>query len=197
MPEPPSLLLGDLVPDRARGRDTAARDTDLEAVAARLSEELAGATVACHDGRLVATPVPGSDPVDLALAALLVEDLPRLAWTIVEDVPLAVAVRLRPRSRERLAVRTGEPGADRLLDALAPLLGDLVGDLTARQRSVARLLVVEGLRQADAAERLGVSRATVSVMVARGRIAAIASLAGAVKAIVAAARLAISSGEAG
>ena len=50
-------------------------------------------------------------------------------------------------------------------------------ELTDRQREVARLLLVDGLRRAEAAERLGVSRATVSVIAARGRVRHLAALA--------------------
>ena len=48
------------------------------------------------------------------------------------------------------------------------MLAALLAELTDRQREVARLLLIEGLRRAEAAERLGVSRATVSVIATRG-----------------------------
>jgi DNA-binding CsgD family transcriptional regulator len=92
--------------------------------------------------------------------------------------------------RDRLLVRTGEPGADRLLDGLAPVLGEMVADLTVRQRRVAWLVLVENLRQAEVADRLGVSRATISVAHARGHIRSIGRLVDALRAIVAAAMLA-------
>lgn len=90
--------------------------------------------------------------------------------------------------RDHLVVRTGEPCADRLLDAIAPLLAGLLEDLTDRQRSVARMLLLDGLRQADVAEALGVSRATVSVMAGRGRVRSIERLAGAIRVVTAAGR---------
>ena len=90
-------------------------------------------------------------------------------------------------SRDQLIVRTGDAGADGLLDAIAPLLADLLGELTDRQREVARILLLEGGRQADAADALRVSRATVSVMAARGRVRAIERLAAAVRVLIRAA----------
>jgi DNA-binding CsgD family transcriptional regulator len=97
--------------------------------------------------------------------------------------------------RDRLLVRTGEPGADRLLDGLAPILGEMLADLTERQRRVAWLVLVDGLRQAEVADRLGVSRATISVAHARGHIRSIGRLVAALRTIVAAAMLALDEGE--
>jgi predicted DNA-binding protein (UPF0251 family) len=77
--------------------------------------------------------------------------------------------RARARRDDLVAV-TGDPEADALLADLAPLLAVLLEDLSDRQRELARLLLVDGLRQAEAADRLGVSRATVSVLADRGRV---------------------------
>jgi hypothetical protein len=87
--------------------------------------------------------------------------------------------------RERLLVAVGAEPADTLLADLAPLLGDLLGDLTDRQRAIAGLMLVEGLRQADVAERLDVSRATISVMAERARIRRLQGLLAALRRIVA------------
>ena len=65
------------------------------------------------------------------------------------------------------------------------LLADLLGDLTDRQRAMARLMLVDGLRQSEVAERLEVSRATISVMAERARIRRIEGLLHAVRRIVA------------
>ena len=81
----------------------------------------------------------------------------------------ALIERARAR-RDGLAIETGDARTDALLAELAPLFGTLLGDLTSRQREIARLMLVEGLRQADVAERLGVSRATISVMADRARM---------------------------
>jgi DNA-binding CsgD family transcriptional regulator len=105
-----------------------------------------------------------------------------------------VAAKVR---RDRLLVKTGEPGADRLLDGLAPILGEMLADLTARQRRVAWLVLVENLRQAEVAERLGVSRATISVAHARGHIRSIGRLVAALRAVVAAAMMAMAEDAAG
>jgi hypothetical protein len=85
--------------------------------------------------------------------------------------------------RDRLVARTGGPLADALLDDLAPLLVELLDSLTDAQREATRLLVGEGLRQAEAAERLGVARATVSVVAKRARARSIGRLARALAAI--------------
>jgi DNA-directed RNA polymerase specialized sigma24 family protein len=53
----------------------------------------------------------------------------------------------------------------------------LLEDLSERQRELGRLLLLDGLRRAEAADRLGVSRATVSVLADRGRIREIDRLA--------------------
>jgi DNA-binding CsgD family transcriptional regulator len=85
--------------------------------------------------------------------------------------------------RDRLVVRTGDPHADGLLADLAPLLVEHLDSLTDAQREATRLLVVEGLRQVETAERLGVARATVSVVARRARARSIARLARALAAI--------------
>src|SRR5207249_2630795 len=76
-----------------------------------------------------------------------------------------------------VAAMTGDPRTDELLDGTAPLLGELLEDLTRRQREIARLMLVEGLRQSEVADRLGGSRATVSVAAERAHIRSIGELA--------------------
>jgi hypothetical protein len=87
------------------------------------------------------------------------------------------------RSRDGLLCRTGDARADALLDGTAPVLAAMIEHMTDRQREVARLALVEGLRQSDIAERLGVARATVSVSFARGDVRNLGRLLGAVRAI--------------
>jgi DNA-binding CsgD family transcriptional regulator len=82
--------------------------------------------------------------------------------------------------RDGLLLSTGDPATDRLVDDLAPLLAELLGDLTARQRAIGRLLLIEGLRRSEAAERLNVSRATISVAADRAHLRSIGRLAGAI-----------------
>ena len=93
--------------------------------------------------------------------------------------------------RDRLVIRTGEPGADRLLEGLAPVLGEMLAELTPSQRRIAWLVLVEGLRQAEAAERLDIARATVSVAYGRGHVRSIGRLAEALRALFAASILAL------
>jgi hypothetical protein len=87
------------------------------------------------------------------------------------------------RSRDGLICRTGDARADALLGGTAPVLAAMIERMTDRQREVARLALVEGLRQSDIAERLGVARATVSVSFARGDVRNLGRLLGAVRAI--------------
>jgi hypothetical protein len=85
-------------------------------------------------------------------------------------------------ARELLVVRTGSDDADARLADLAPVLGRLLDDTTPSQRRLARLLLLDGHRQADAAEILGISRASVSVAHGRARIHEISLLLRAVQA---------------
>ena len=79
--------------------------------------------------------------------------------------------------RERVSIVSGDAPTDDLLDGLAPLLGELLTDLTERQRVIAWLVLVDGLRRSEAAERLRVSRATVSVAAERAHLRSIGELA--------------------
>jgi predicted DNA-binding protein (UPF0251 family) len=129
-----------------------------------------------------------ADPLTAVLRATLrAEAPPAMRWAIAAgDVepgegpttqrtgPAFVAARelidAARRRRDRLVVRSGDPEADELLDDIAPVLGTLLVELTDRQREVARLLLVDGLRQADAAARLDVARPTVSVAAERAHV---------------------------
>jgi hypothetical protein len=79
--------------------------------------------------------------------------------------------------RDGMLISSGHEDTDRLLDDLAPLLAELLGDLTTRQRVIGRLLLVEGLSRSEAAERLHVSRATISVAADRAHHRSIGRLA--------------------
>ena len=152
--------------------------------------------------------IPSADPLVAILVGSLHERALPMRWSVAAG---AIAPGRGPatersgpaflRAREELAaaktrrdlvhISTGEGGADRLLDGLGPILGEMLADLTVRQRRVAWLMLVEDLRQAEVAERLRVSRATVSVAHARGHIRSIGRLLGALRAIFAAAMLAL------
>jgi RNA polymerase sigma factor (sigma-70 family) len=87
------------------------------------------------------------------------------------------------RQRDGLLMVTGDARIDELLADVAPVLAELLRDLSARQRTVARLALLEGLRQAEVADQLDVSRATVSVTYGRARVRSIERMAAAVRTI--------------
>jgi DNA-binding NarL/FixJ family response regulator len=87
--------------------------------------------------------------------------------------------------RERLGVVSGDPPTDELLDGLAPLLGELLADLTDRQREIAWPILIDGLRRSEAAERLHVSRATISVAADRAHLRSLGELARVVRTLLA------------
>ena len=82
--------------------------------------------------------------------------------------------------REQLVIRTGDARADALLADMAPALVELLNGLTSRQREVARLALIDGLRQSAVADRLKVRRATISVAFARAKVHPIERLARAI-----------------
>jgi hypothetical protein len=82
-----------------------------------------------------------------------------------------------------LLCRTGDPAADELLAGTAPVLAAIIAGMTDRQREIAELGLLKGLRQADIAERLGVARPTVSIAAARGDVRNLGRLAEAVRTI--------------
>ena len=92
--------------------------------------------------------------------------------------------------RERLAVVSGDAATDEILDGVAPVLGELLGELTDRQREIAWPILIEGLRRAEAADRLKVSRATISVAADRAHIRSLGELARVVRTLLAGATMA-------
>ncbi len=190
---PAIVLFGDVVDSR--------RDAGAAAFLRTLRDDLDAA----YDGERLATAgftqgdeiqlllAPGADPFRGVVRAAVHPDARELRWAVVAgDVdrgtgpaterngPAFHAAReLLDRAktrREGMAAVTGDLEADALLADLAPLLPALLAELTARQREIARLLLVENLRQAEAAERLRVSRATVSVIADRARVRHLARL---------------------
>jgi hypothetical protein len=130
-----------------------------------------------------------ADPLDAVLRAALREgpEPPAMRWVVAAGAvergdgpatqrtgPAFLAARdlsgLARRRRDRLLVRSGDPATDALLDDVAPLLGMLLGNLTERQRLVGKLLIVDGLRQAQVADRLNIARPTVSVVAERAHV---------------------------
>ena len=132
---------------------------------------------------------PGGRPVQALLRAWLEPDRPPDRCIIVAGpvrTAAAIAEALLVESHPPLAqliLRSGDPATDSLLADTAPALIALLQDLTVRQRQVGRLLLVDGLRRAEIAQRLGITRPTVSVMVDRARLVEIGRLAAAIDAI--------------
>jgi hypothetical protein len=87
------------------------------------------------------------------------------------------------KDRLGLVMSSGSGDSDALLADVTPVLAELLEDLSPLQRSIGRLMLVDGRRQAEVAEALGVARPTVSVAHARGRLHSIARLVRASKAI--------------
>lgn len=87
------------------------------------------------------------------------------------------------RQRDGLLCRTLDSRANALLDGTAPVLAAMIDAMTDRQREVARLSLLDGLRQSEIADRLGIARATVSVSSARGDVRNLGRLLGAVRTI--------------
>ena len=146
--------------------------------------------------------VTGADPVAAVLRAGLHPERKPMRWVAVAgdaDPGRGPATQrtgsafLRAREllaeaaarRDGLLMASGDAAADRLLDDLAPLLAELLGDLTERQRAIGRLLLVDGLRRSEVAERLHVRRATISVAANRAHLRSIERLAHALSSLVA------------
>jgi hypothetical protein len=191
-----TVIFGDVVRSR---RDATGSTAWLRSLAAELetavpeSDRLAPFEFTQGD-ELQGLLAPGVDPFGIVLRAGLHPDRRPMRWAVVagEVDPgrgpatqrtgpafLGARERLEEASarRDGLVVATGDPSADALLDEIAPLLAELLADLTDRQRVVARLILVEGLRRSEAATRLGVSRATVSVAADRAHVRSIGRLA--------------------
>ena len=143
---------------------------------------------------------PDADPFLAVLRGALRSDARTLRWAFVAGAvesgsgpatertgPAFLTAREaigRARShRDGLVALTGDPEADARLADLGPLLPALLADLTPRQREVARLILLDDLRRSEAAERLKVSRATVSVIADRARVRHLEGLSRALTAI--------------
>jgi hypothetical protein len=141
---------------------------------------------------------PGADPVGVVLRAALADDARPMRWAIalgpVEPgrgpatqrtgeafVTARAALDETRHHRTSLRIVTGVPAVDVLLDDLAPVLGAALEQPSPTQRQVARLILVEGLRRSEVADRLGVSRATVSVAAERGGVPSLERLARAIR----------------
>jgi RNA polymerase sigma factor (sigma-70 family) len=192
--EPAVVLFGDVVGSRRYPGGAASWLTQLSGV---LDERYAEHRLAPFDftqgDEIQGLLRPGADPFEAVLIATLADDAPGMRWVIVGGAvepgegaatrrtgPAFIAARqligLARQRRDGLLVRTPEPRTDELLEGTTPVLAELLQRLTERQRTVARLMLVEGLNQAEVAETLGVARATISVSYQRAGLRSIGRL---------------------
>jgi hypothetical protein len=196
------VLFGDVVHSR---RDATGSTAWLRTLADELAETYpAGLRLAPFEftqgDELQGLLAANADPVAAVLRGSLHPETRPMRWVVaageVDPGTGPATQRTGPaflRARERVAeaatrrdgllMSTGDDAADRLLDDLAPLLAALLGDLTERQRVIGRLILVEGLRRSEAAARLNVRRATISVAADRAHLRSIARLADALRTI--------------
>ena len=194
------VLFGDVIRSR---RDASGSTTWLRTLTAELeATSPPGSLVAPFEftqgDELQGLFAPGADPLDAVLRASFNPDRSPMRWVIVAGEvdpgtgPAtqrtgAAFFRARERlveagaRRDNLLMTSGDPASDALLDRLAPVLAELLDDLTRRQMTIGRLLVIDGLRGSEAADRLHVSRATVSVVADRAHIRSITRLASALR----------------
>lgn len=200
-PEPAIVLFGDVVDSRS---DPAAATAWLRTLCMELETLYADDRVAgfgfTQGDELQGLLTPSADPFRAVLHAGLHDGYRPMRWAVAAGsiesgtgpatersgeafIAAREALEDARRHHDRLVARTGDPRADALLAGLAPLLSELIDEMSDKQRAVARLLVGERLRQAEAADRLGVARATISVVARRARARSIERLARALRAI--------------
>ena len=199
------VVFGDVIRSRrdASGSTTWLRTLTAELEATSLPGSLLAPFEFTQGDELQGLLAPGVDPLDAVLRASFNPERSPMRWVIVTgevDPGTGPATqRTGPaflRARERLAeagarrdnllMSSGDPATDALLDRLAPVLVEMLGDLTRRQMTIGRLLVIDGLRRSEVADRLHVSRATVSVVADRAHIRSITRLASALRELFAA-----------
>jgi len=182
------VLIGDVVGSK---RDLSAASAWSRRLSAELSAQRAGDQLAAFDfaqgDEVQGLLRPDADPFDYLLHAFLHEAAPPMRWAVVAGsieagegtaiqrtgaafVDARAALAEAKHRSDPLLVSTGHAAADALLDDLAPVFAASLQSMTPRQRTIARLMLLEGCRQSDVAARLGVSRATVSVAYGRGRV---------------------------
>jgi RNA polymerase sigma factor (sigma-70 family) len=132
-----------------------------------------------------------ADPLTAILSAALRPGEYRLRWAVVHGEVDAdstegkapatertgqafraarAAVDAARASHDRLVMVTGRTEVDALLADLSPALVEILDGLTERQRTVARLALIDELRQSEVADRLNVRRATISVAFSRAHV---------------------------
>jgi DNA-binding CsgD family transcriptional regulator len=186
------VLFGDVVESR---RDSIASTAWLRDLVAELDGTYGDRRLApfgfTQGDELQGLLAPDSDPLEDILRAALAPGGRRMRWVVVRGqvdpdategkapatertgaafVRARAAIDAARTGHERLVILTGDTDVDELLADLAPALVDMLDGLTERQRTVARLAVIDDLRQSEVADRLKVRRATVSVAFSRARI---------------------------
>lgn len=185
---PAIVVFGDVIHSRL---DPAGSSAWLRALCAELQAAHAAEALAAfgftQGDELQGLLRPSADPIGVVLRAALAEGARPMRWAIavgaVEPgrgpatertgqafVVARAALEETRRQHSSLRIVTGVPTVDVLLDDLAPVLGGALENLTPTQRRVAGLILVEGLRRSEVADRLQVSRATVSVAASRGGV---------------------------
>ena len=192
-------MFGDVIHSRL---DPTGSSAWLRAMCAELQAAHGGQTLAAfgftQGDELQGLLQPSADPLGVVLRAALAKDARPMRWAIawgsVEPgsgpatqrtgqafVAARAALEETRRLRSSLRIVTGVRDTDLLLDDLAPVLGSALEQLSPSQRRVAGLILVDGLRRAEVADRLGVSRATVSVAANRGGVPSLERLSRAIR----------------
>jgi hypothetical protein len=186
------VLFGDVVGSR---RDNVGSTTWLRELVAQLDDAYASSRLApfgfTQGDELQGLLIPSADPIVAVLLAALGPERKHVRWVAARGrvdidpgagaapatertgdafVAAREAIAAARTGRDRLVIVTGQPDVDELLADLCPALSDLLEGLTARQRLVARLALIDDLRQSEVADRLHVRRATISVSFTRARV---------------------------
>jgi hypothetical protein len=197
------VVFGDIAASR---RDSPRSTTWLRRLTGTLDEAYADQRIArfgfTQGDELQGLLETGGDPFGVILHAALDDEALPMRWAIAignvdrgrgpatqRSGPAFVTAREAltdaRRQRASIAIRSGSPATDQVLAGAAPAFMVLLDELTGRQRTVARLLLIGGLKQADAAERLKIARPTVSVLAERAHVREIGALAASLRTILA------------
>jgi 8-oxo-dGTP pyrophosphatase MutT (NUDIX family) len=194
-----TVVFGDVIHSRL---DPAGSSAWLRSLCAELQAAYGNETIAAfgftQGDELQGLLRPAADPLGVILRAALGQDARPMRWAIASGrvepgrgpatersgqafIAARAALEETRHQRSSLRIVTGEPTVDVLLDDLAPVLGAALEQLSASQRRVARLILVDGLRRSEVADRLQVSRATVSVAANRGGVPSLERLSRAIR----------------